>query len=224
MTGGTFAKFGANIEATSDGKHAEISSPDRKFTDGERGKILESMQAFYDQFVEKVAEARHTTPEKIDQIAQGRVWTGQQAKHVGLVDRLGGLQDAIAVAKQRANVAADAEIELVVYPPRRSFYEVLSESFDSPAERSTSESILSLLGARDRRALAALLAPSRLFRSGEVLAYMPVRVSSLRVPSSKFPVQSSCIAYGHIQRVGALDYNFELETGNWKLMPYVFLR
>ena len=173
VTGGTFAKFGTNIEATSDGQHAEINSPDRRFTDAERAKIQESMQAFYDQFVEKVAEARHTTPEKIDQVAQGRVWTGQQAKQIGLVDQLGGLLDAVAVAKQRARIPDDDEVELVVYPPRRSFYEVLSEQFDTPAQLTTAESIVALLGPRDRRALAALLAPSRLFRSGEILAHMP---------------------------------------------------
>lgn len=173
VTGGTFGKLGANVEATSDGRHAEIYSPDRRFTVGERGKIMESMQAFYDQFVEKVAEARHTTPEKIDQVAQGRVWTGQQAKQVGLVDQLGGLLDAIDVAKQRARIPAEDEVEVVVYPPRRTFYEVLSDQFDSPPARSASESLLALLGSRDRRALAGLLAPSRLFRSGEALAYMP---------------------------------------------------
>jgi protease-4 len=173
VTGGTFGKLGANIEATSDGKHAEIYSPDRRFTPEERAKVQESMQAFYDQFVEKVAEARHTTPEKIDQVAQGRVWTGQQAKQVGLVDQLGGLQDAIAVAKQRAHIAAEDEVEVVVYPPRRSVYELLSELSDSPAARSASESLLTLLGSRDRRALAALIAPSRLFRPGEMLAHMP---------------------------------------------------
>jgi hypothetical protein len=65
-------------------------------------------------------------------------------------------------------------VELVVYPPRRSFYEVLSEQLDQPGvQRSTAESILMLLGPRDRRILAALLAPSRLFRSGEILAHMP---------------------------------------------------
>jgi len=173
VTGGTFGKLGANIEATSDGKNAQIYSPDRRFSDAERAKVLESMQAFYDQFVEKVAEARHTTPEKIDQIAQGRVWTGQQAREVGLVDQLGGLQTAVAVAKQRARIAVEEEVELVIYPPRRSFYEVLSDSFESPVERSTAESILTLLGPRDRKALAAMLAPSRLFRSGEMLAHMP---------------------------------------------------
>jgi protease-4 len=174
VTGGSFGKLGANIEATSDGKHAEIYSPDRRFTAEERAKITESMQAFYDQFVEKVADARKTTPEKIDQVAQGRVWTGQQAKQVGLVDQLGGLQDAITVAKQRARIPAEDEVEVVTYPTRRSFYEVLSELSDPPARaRSAGEALFSLLGARDRRVLSALVAPSRLFRSGEALAYMP---------------------------------------------------
>jgi protease-4 len=173
VTGGSFGKLGANIEATSDGRHAEIYSPDRRFTDEERVKVLESMQAFYDQFVEKVAEARHTSPEKIDQIAQGRVWTGMQAKQVGLVDQLGGLQEAVAVAKQRAHIPADEDVELVIYPPRRTFYEVLSEQFDQPAQRGAAEAIATLLGPRDRRILGAILAPSRLFRSGEILAHMP---------------------------------------------------
>jgi protease-4 len=173
VTGGTLDKVGANIEATSEGRHAQIYSPDRRFTPEERTKVLESMQAFYDQFVEKAAEARQTSPEKIDQIAQGRVWTGQQARQVGLVDELGGLQAAIGIAKQRARIPAEQEVSLVVYPPRRSFYEVLSDQFDQPAQRTTAESIMTLLGPRDRRVLAALLAPSRLFRSGEVLAHMP---------------------------------------------------
>ena len=176
VTGGTLDKVGANVEATSEGKHAQIYSPDRRFTPEERTKVMESMQAFYDQFVEKAAEARHMSPEKIDQIAQGRVWTGQQARQVGLVDQLGGLQAAVAVAKQRARIPAEQEVELVVYPPRRSFYEILSDQFDTPtrlSQTSTAESILTLLGPRDRRVLAAILAPSRLFRSGEILAHMP---------------------------------------------------
>jgi protease-4 len=176
VTGGTVEKMGANVEATSNGRHAEIYSPDRRFTAEERAKVFESMQAFYDNFVEKVAEARQTSPEKIDQIGQGRVWTGQQAKEVGLVDLLGGLQVAVNAAKQRAKIAPEEEVELVIYPPRRSFYEVLSESFEqTPARQATStaEAIMTLLGPRDRAVLAAILAPSRLFRSGEVLAHMP---------------------------------------------------
>lgn len=175
VTGGTFEKLGANIEATSVGRFAEIYSPDRRFTAEERKKVEESMQAFYDQFVEKAAEARQTTPEKIDQVAQGRVWTGAQARQVGLVDELGGLQTAIATAKQRADIAADEEVDLVIYPPRRSVYEALTERFENPVgtEAGAANAVLSLLGLRERRALGALLAPSRLFRSGEILAHMP---------------------------------------------------
>lgn len=174
VTGGSVDKLGANVEATSQGRHAEIYSPDRPFTDAERDKVRESMQAFYDQFVEKVAESRHTTPEKIDQIAQGRVWTGQQAREVGLVDQLGGLQTAVAVAKQRARIPAEEEVELVAFPPRRSVYEVLSEQLgQTAAQHRATDAMLSVLGPRERRLLSALVSPSRLFRPGELLAHMP---------------------------------------------------
>jgi protease-4 len=116
-------------------------------------------------------------PEKVDEVAQGRVWTGEQAKQIGLVDELGGLYKAIDLAKQRARIAADEEVQLVVYPPRRSFYEVLSEEIQSPLGRlraaHTADALLQILGPRERKALAAVLAPSRLFRSGQVLAHMP---------------------------------------------------
>jgi len=68
----------------------------------------------------------HRTPEEIDHLAQGRVWTGQQAKAVGLVDALGGLSRAVALAKQRAKISADDDVELVMYPPPKSFYELLT--------------------------------------------------------------------------------------------------
>ena len=77
----------------------------RPFTPEERAKIQEQMQATYDTFVEKAAAGRNTTPERIDAIGQGRVWTGAQAKQIGLVDELGGLDRALAVAKQRAKIA-----------------------------------------------------------------------------------------------------------------------
>lgn len=177
VTTGSLDKLGANIEATSHGKHAEMYSPDRRFTPEERKKVQESMQLVYDQFIERTAAARQMPPEKVDEVAQGRVWTGEQAKQIGLVDEIGGLYKAIDLAKQRARIAADEEVQLVVYPPRRSFYEVLAEEIQSPLGRvraaHASDALLQLLGPRERKALAAVLAPSRLFRSGQVLAHMP---------------------------------------------------
>lgn len=177
VTTGSLDKLGANIEATSNGRHAEMYSPDRRFTAEERQKVQESMQLVYDQFIERTAAARQMPPERVDEVAQGRVWTGEQARQIGLVDEIGGLYKAIDIAKQRARIAADEEVQLVVYPPRRSFYEVLAEQMPSPVGRlraeTTAEALLQLLGPRERKALAAVLAPSRLFRSGQVLAHMP---------------------------------------------------
>jgi protease-4 len=177
VTAGTLDKVGANIEGVSNGKFAQMYSPDRPFTDQERAKVLESMQATYDHFVERVAESRQMMPDKVDAVGQGRVWTGRQARDIGLVDELGGLMTAVAAAKLRAKIPVEDEVQLDVYPRQRSFWSVLSEQFQSPVERirtrATADALVSLLGPRDRQALAALLAPSRLFRAGELLAHMP---------------------------------------------------
>jgi protease-4 len=168
---GTLDKLGVNIEGVQQGRYAGMYSPVRQFSPEERAKMLEIMQATYDAFVEKAAAGRNTTPEKIDAIAQGRVWTGSQAKQLGLVDELGGLDRALALAKQRAKIPQDAEVELVVYPPKKSFYEVLAD----PLGRNTEGlgAIRALLGLSDRQVLNTLTAPLRVFRRGEPLAIMP---------------------------------------------------
>jgi protease-4 len=167
---GTLKKIGINMEGVSDGRYAEMYSPIRQFSPEERGRVQELMQATYDAFVEKAAAGRNTTPERIDQVGQGRVWTGQQAKQLGLIDELGGLERALALARQRANIAQDAEVELIVFPPKKSFYEVLADPFG----RSDSGALLgALLGLRNPQALQALTAPLQVFRRGEPLALMP---------------------------------------------------
>ena len=168
---GTLDKVGANIEGVHQGRYAGMYSPVRQFTPEERAKMLELMQATYDAFVEKAAAGRNTTPEKIDAIAQGRVWTGNQAKQLGLVDELGGLDRALALAKQRAKIAQDAEVELVIYPPKKSFYEVLADPLGRGSDGMGAAS--ALLGFGDRRVLSTLTAPLQIFRRGEPLAIMP---------------------------------------------------
>jgi protease-4 len=167
---GTLKKIGLNMEGVSQGRYANLYSPIRPFSPEERAKIQQQMQATYDTFVEKAAAGRHTTPEKIDAIAQGRVWTGHQAKQIGLVDELGGLDRALAIAKEQAKIARNAEVELIVYPPKKSLYESLADPFGSMDRSST---IAALLGITDRRALHAITAPLGVFRRGEPLAIMP---------------------------------------------------
>ena len=185
--GGTMDKLGVGIEGVEEGKYAGMLSPVRPFSPEERAKVMEQMQATYDIFVEKVAEARASTPEKIDQIAQGRVWTGRQARDLGLVDELGGLWDAIAVAKQRAKIDPARHVELEIYPRPRSLYELVANPFGSASMARAAgplgalfadprvifaESRLAAADAR-ARALQSLATRLNLFRSGEPLALMP---------------------------------------------------
>ena len=172
VTEGTYNKVGINIEAVSEGAYAQMYSPSRPFNAAERAKIEEHMQAFYDQFVEKVAESRSSTPEKIDAIAQGRVWTGRQARERGLVDELGGLPRAIAIAQQRAGIAKDALVQVVTYPPRPSVFEALSSAFGGTESMRASLAEV-LLTQQDREALAAMRRPMQLLRRGESLALLP---------------------------------------------------
>ena len=167
--GGTLDKIGITRETVIAGANADLESPFTPFSPAQRAKMLQLMQGFYDDFVEKTAQSRKTTPERIDAVAQGRVWTGQQAREQGLVDVLGGLDTAVAVAKERAHIPANEEVELVEYPGRRSLYEALSDEFGT--DRASLWHVL--LGRADARAVGAITAPVRLFQRGEPLALMP---------------------------------------------------
>jgi len=167
---GTLKKLGLNMEHVQEGRYADLYSPIRPFSASERARVEEQMQATYDAFVEKAAAGRNTTPEKIDAIGQGRVWTGRQAKQLGLVDELGGLERALALAKERVGIPQDAGVELVVYPPRKSIYEIVANPFGRADGAST---LGALLGLKDPRGLQTLMAPMQVFRRGEPLALMP---------------------------------------------------
>ena len=107
-------------------------------------------------------------------LAQGRVWTGRQAKQNKLVDELGGLDRAIAIAKQRAKIPADTDVELVVYPPRKSFYELVSDQLSGTSDSVAMSAWLNAnLSSGDLTALRAIRGPFAMFRRGEILALMP---------------------------------------------------
>jgi protease-4 len=168
--GGTARQYGVGTETVKDGANADIYSPFAPFTPPQREKLMTFMRSFYDGFVEKAATARNTTPERIDAVAQGRVWTGEQAKAQGLVDELGGLDVAVRLAKERAKIPANEDVELVLFPRRKTFYEVLSEELGG--SRAT---VLGFLTAGRREPLAAGALVHQLFRRGEPLALMPMR-------------------------------------------------
>ena len=173
VMGGVYQKLGANIEATSIGRNAEMDSPARPFNASELQKVEAQLRAFYTDFVRKAAESRKTTPEEIDRLAQGRVWTGRQAKENGLVDELGGLDRAIDIAKQRANIPVESDVELVDFPRPKSFYEMVSEGLSGSSEAAVRGWMSTNLSADELTVLRALRGGTAMFRRGEPLALMP---------------------------------------------------
>lgn len=166
---GAMDKLGVGTGAVSTGRLSEIYSPFKPFSNDEREKLSEHMRATYDLFVQRVADGREQPESRIDAVAQGRVWTGRQARELGLVDELGGLGDAVRIAAERARLDTQAGVQLVVYPPKRSLYEILSRQLGS----SSTGALQGMFGGHDLRAVQAAASVLPLFRRGEPLAILP---------------------------------------------------
>jgi len=103
----TLAKIGVHVDGVATTRIAGAFDPTRPMSPEVGQTIQAIIDQGYRQFIGKVAAARESTPEAIDQVARGRVWSGAQAEARGLVDELGGLTDAIAEAARRARLAPD---------------------------------------------------------------------------------------------------------------------
>jgi protease-4 len=113
--GGALSKIGVTTYPMGRGKRATMMASLSPWTADERAAVQASMQSIYDVFVGRVATGRGKTVADVHAIAQGRVWTGSDAKRLGLVDELGGLDDALRGARELAKLDEDATLE--VYPP-----------------------------------------------------------------------------------------------------------
>ena len=113
--GEALAEYGVTSHTfTPDGQANEVrvayTSPFTEWDDATRERVREQMAQIYDLFVERVAAGRNMPREAVEGIAEGRVWTGAQGKELGLVDELGGLSNAIAMARERASLAPDVPV------------------------------------------------------------------------------------------------------------------
>ena len=103
-------RVGVTTGTVSYGARSLMFSPRRGFSDEERERLAATIDAIYESFVAKVAEGRARSVDEIEGIARGRVWTGSDALDIGLVDELGGLRDAVRIARLRAGLPADAPV------------------------------------------------------------------------------------------------------------------
>lgn len=105
-----YKKIGVRQEKIKSGPHKDILSPERQLSPEERDIIQGMVDDMYNQFVEIVAQGRHLDPAKVRQLADGRIYTGRQAKELGLVDELGNMYDAIDGAAAMVGIKGKPEI------------------------------------------------------------------------------------------------------------------
>ncbi len=135
---GFYDWIGISNEYVLRGTNAGLFRESEKFTDSERVKFQEFLKTTYDDFTAKVAKGRSKDQAYIDSIGQGRVWTGRQGKENGLVDEFGGLDKAIELAKQLANIPADKGVQRVLRPiPPTLFEQLFNDSGEAETATDT---------------------------------------------------------------------------------------
>ncbi len=164
----TTEKLGIHVYEIYANPKAGMWSPFAYMTEDQLRALHEEIGRFYQMFVAKVAQHRKMTYEAVDAIAQGRIWTGEQAQEHRLVDRLGGFPEAQEEVLNLLKKPKDTRIEWTVYPRRRTVWEVLLEvgEDDSPLAR-----LHRILG--DRSVLSRPLWPYLAILQDPVLLVMP---------------------------------------------------
>lgn len=115
---GTLERLGISVDEVTLGRRAGLRSWLRGYTDDERAAVQADTERLYERFVARVAAARSMTPEQVDRVARGRVWSGVRAIDEGLVDDYGGLREAVLRARAIAGMRPDeGAVELVPRAP-----------------------------------------------------------------------------------------------------------
>lgn len=138
VTLGLTSRLGLHYDGAQRGRNARMYSTHATFSDGELERLDAFLDAVYDDFVTKVAAGRSMTKDEVHEIARGRVWTGADAAERGLVDELGGLRRAVAIARKRAGLPDDAPVRPAVSVPPLQRLRPAKSSEDPRAAATTS--------------------------------------------------------------------------------------
>jgi len=118
-------KIGVSTDSAQIGANAAMFSPTADFSERGHARLEAFLDETYRGFKDHVATGRHMTEEEVEAVAKGRVWSGEEAKARGLVDELGGYAVALRLAKQAANISAEAPVTLTVFPREKGLAELL---------------------------------------------------------------------------------------------------
>ncbi|MBT8494161.1 MAG: S49 family peptidase, partial [Deltaproteobacteria bacterium] len=170
VLGRALARYGIRSYPRARGKNALLFSALQPWTAAEKKAVRDTMVRVYDVFVGRVAEGRGKTREQVLEVADGRVWTGAAAVDNGLVDELGGLDDAIAAARELANLGKDSALE--IYPPEPTLRDILVSfgQVHAPFDRAIVSELLSALDPLEGQVLVRLLSQALSFQDSPVQA------------------------------------------------------
>lgn len=175
--GGTYEKLGLTEYTYKRGAESDLLSTTHSFSDGGRVAYQGFLDHFYEVFLGKVSSGRKMSRDEVHAIAQGRVWTGEQALERKLVDELGGLEQAIAKALELAKIEDKPEnYVLVRYPAQKTFFELVMEDLDGSASVGASDlgDTARLLASPARtQAIDELLLLERVLGAGDTAAILP---------------------------------------------------
>ena len=167
-------KLGVHFDVVKTGPYADMFGMTRKLSDRDKEIIGRSVDQTYASFIGKVAEGRGLSVERVDEIAQGRVWSGVDALGVGLVDSLGDLSDAVDIAANRAGLD-ESGYSVALFPKPVPFMEQLSDAFSVKAAK---ELFARELTDQERLMLDYKAQLTELFeQNGQVRASLPFRIS-----------------------------------------------
>ncbi|TDI91548.1 MAG: signal peptide peptidase SppA [Caldithrix sp.] len=174
---GTYDKLGIDWETVKKGAHADMLTDKRAMTDAEWQTFKKLTRDVYDVFVQKVADGRNKSWDEIDEIAQGRIWTGEEALNLGLVDSLGGLNIALQIAKEKAGIARETQTQWLVYPQPKGLLESVFDRLSIRAAGLLSQSNHDLALIKtlppETKSILKRIAVMRRVRGGEIMAVAP---------------------------------------------------
>jgi protease IV len=128
--GSMLKELGVHFDFVKSAPISDAMSMARAMTEAELAQLNDTVGHLYAAFTAKVAEGRHLSPEQAEAVAKGRIWSGIAAKERGLIDEVGGLSTAIAIARDRAHIAADKRHQIVTYRAERRWLDFRGSSTD----------------------------------------------------------------------------------------------
>lgn len=146
LTTGAWDKIGVSWDEVHVGNHARIWSSTSDYSPPEQKRFEAALDRIYADFTSKVAEGRRLHKERVLEIAKGRIWTGEDAKRLGLVDELGGFSTALKLARKAAGIPDTESVRIVVFPRKKTtfeaFMDLVSGRERDPGESSASTALL----------------------------------------------------------------------------------